>query len=117
MALSAECETMAVVCGPDDRLEGEAILEPAATWPGPLELFIHLRRREPFAGWRPDLLWWLAEHGTKPVASDAAALIADSETIRALTLVPAPGMFETAALPLVDPAAAAQRLRDLIAGG
>ena len=114
-AVARDCDAPAIVCaaapGEDDGV-GELA---GKDWAGDWEMFRAIGSRPPHSTWRPDLLWWLVEHGTRVRADGRTELTSRPEPIAGLNggfdYEPDARIEES---PLVDPPMAAKRIRELL---
>jgi pimeloyl-ACP methyl ester carboxylesterase len=118
-AVAADATVPAVVFGPAEGEEWPA--EPAPLevreWTNYWDLFFDLRISKPYSTWRPDVFWWLVEHGVVETA-DAVRLRVRMETEQALRSEAKPvGPYHgLAAAPFTRPHVAAKQLRELLQG-
>jgi pimeloyl-ACP methyl ester carboxylesterase len=82
-------------------------------WGTRYEMFEAYRGREPFSGWRPDLLWSYVEHGTYALEDGRIQLRGDPEAEAAMLDLWRRSVIEVLRLepsPLVDPSTAASAI-------
>src|SRR5262249_33515485 len=95
-SVAAECESMGVGCGLEEEIPAPDAPVPPFAWPGYWEMFSDLRSRPPFRAWRPDVLWWLVEEGTRALESGGIRAKASQESVRGLSESPrASGPFRS----------------------
>jgi predicted metal-dependent hydrolase/pimeloyl-ACP methyl ester carboxylesterase len=113
--VARECNARAIVCGTGDG-SGHSREDIAGKgWAGAWEMFTELRNNPPHSGWRPDLVWWLVEQGTRTRPDGRIGLASSKETVRGLAAsldgYTFAGVEES---PLIDPPIAAKRIREVL---